>query len=178
MTKIITPAKQRRLDRNAKIRDRYNLEMTNGGESSAVISAISKSYKMTVPTVYSILNENRDNIMVVYTNPQVKSLGATRISSVVTYGNNQYCIAEVPSDFNPTEDQMIESGVDFWYPVSTSFVDASAYKLRKYKKGIVYGLEEQLGLTKEINVAYGIYAVASERRANVWQVWERSIKRD
>lgn len=46
---------QRRLDRNAKINKRYTEEMANDGKSSAVIAGIAKSYRMTIPTVYSIL---------------------------------------------------------------------------------------------------------------------------
>ena len=50
---------QRRLDRNAKINDRYKKEMANEGRSSAVIAGIAKSYRMTIPTVYSILKEDK-----------------------------------------------------------------------------------------------------------------------
>lgn len=59
MTKSITENKRKRLERNERIRERYKKEMSNGGMSSAVIAGICKSYNMTIPTVYSILNENQ-----------------------------------------------------------------------------------------------------------------------
>jgi len=59
MEKTITKSMQRRLDRNAKINDRYKKEMANEGRSSAVIAGIAKSYRMTIPTVYSILKEDK-----------------------------------------------------------------------------------------------------------------------
>lgn len=51
----ITDKKAKRLDRNAKIKERYKLEVDAGGMKSAVILGIAKSYNMTVPTVYSII---------------------------------------------------------------------------------------------------------------------------
>lgn len=55
MTKIITDKKARREARNAKIKERYEAEVAAGGMKSAVIAGIAKSYRMTVPTVYSII---------------------------------------------------------------------------------------------------------------------------
>lgn len=55
----ITQAKQRRLDRNVKINNRYKEEMNQGGSSSAVVAGIAKSYRMTIPTVYSIIKEHK-----------------------------------------------------------------------------------------------------------------------
>lgn len=55
MTKQITDNKRKRLERNERIKARYHNEMANGGMSSAVIGGICRSYRMTPPTVYSIL---------------------------------------------------------------------------------------------------------------------------
>lgn len=55
MTKVITDRKAKRLERNAKIKERYEKEVSDGGMKSAVIAGIAKSYRMTVPTVYSII---------------------------------------------------------------------------------------------------------------------------
>lgn len=70
---------------------------------------------------------------------------------------------------------MTAAGIDFWWCVQTSLLKAPKYKLRKYKGGIVEGIMEQLDVSKEINIAYGIYAIASERKADEFQVWERSV---
>ena len=51
----ITENKQKRLDRNVKIKERYESEVSAGGMKSAVIAGIAKSYRMTIPTVYSII---------------------------------------------------------------------------------------------------------------------------
>jgi len=51
----ITDTKAKRLERNAKIKERYTTEVSAGGMKSAVIEGIAKSYRMTVPTVYSII---------------------------------------------------------------------------------------------------------------------------
>lgn len=56
---MITENKRKRLERNARIRVRYNSEMSvKGNMKSIVIAGIAKSYRMTVPTVYSILKDN------------------------------------------------------------------------------------------------------------------------
>lgn len=56
MEKTITPSAAKRLERNAKIKERYEKEISvEGSMKSAVISGIAKSYRMTVPTVYSII---------------------------------------------------------------------------------------------------------------------------
>jgi|GEM_PF-6958139 len=56
MTKTITENKRKRLERNERIKERYKKEMADGGMSSGVIAGICKSYNMTAPTVYSIIN--------------------------------------------------------------------------------------------------------------------------
>ena len=53
----LTDKKIKRIERNEKIKSRYNNEVLEGGMKSAVISGIAKSYRMTVPTVYSIINQ-------------------------------------------------------------------------------------------------------------------------
>ena len=55
MTKVITDKKAKREARNAKIKERYESEVSAGGMKSAVIYGIAKSYRMTVPTIYSII---------------------------------------------------------------------------------------------------------------------------
>lgn len=51
-----TENKRKRLERNQRIKERYNNEMSeDGAMSSAVIAGICKSYRMTPPTVYSII---------------------------------------------------------------------------------------------------------------------------
>lgn len=56
MTKVITDKKAKREARNAKIRERYEKEISvEGSMKSAVIAGIAKRYRMTVPTVYSII---------------------------------------------------------------------------------------------------------------------------
>ena len=53
---MITKKRRERLERNAKIKARYNREMTlKGSMKSVVIAGIAKSYNMTIPTVYSII---------------------------------------------------------------------------------------------------------------------------
>lgn len=53
----ITENKRKRLERNEKIRLRYAQEMSEPeAMSSVVIAGICRSYRMTVPTVYSIIN--------------------------------------------------------------------------------------------------------------------------
>lgn len=60
MTKeTITENKRKRLERNERIKTRYKEEMAAGGMSSAVIWGIARSYRMTVPTVYSIIKETK-----------------------------------------------------------------------------------------------------------------------
>jgi len=56
MENTITENKRKRLERNERIKERYKKEMEAGGMSSAVIGGICKSYRMTAPTVYSIIN--------------------------------------------------------------------------------------------------------------------------
>ena len=57
MKQSITASKARRLERNAKIKEKYELAMLqDGAMKSAVISNIAKSYGMSIPTVYSIIN--------------------------------------------------------------------------------------------------------------------------
>lgn len=55
MDKKITENKRKRLERNERIKTRYHNEMSNGSMSSEVISGLCRSYRMTPPTVYSIL---------------------------------------------------------------------------------------------------------------------------
>lgn len=117
--------------------------------------------------------------MIILTQPNIAKLGShvTKISSTVKVGETwEYCLAEVPDNFTISGSKMKWFGFDFWYPLTESFVDASKYKLRKYKGGIVEGVLEQIGLSKEINIAYSIFAIAANRKADVWQIWERSIK--
>lgn len=58
MKQNITENKRKRLERNEKIKTRYKSEMSEpGAMSSVVIAGLCKSYRMTVPTVYSIINE-------------------------------------------------------------------------------------------------------------------------
>lgn len=52
----ITENKRKRLERNERIKNRYHSEMSEpGAMSSVVVAGLCKSYRMTVPTVYSIL---------------------------------------------------------------------------------------------------------------------------
>lgn len=52
----ITENKRKRLERNERIKERYHSEMLEpGAMSSAIVSGLCKSYRMTIPTVYSIL---------------------------------------------------------------------------------------------------------------------------
>jgi len=52
----ITENKRKRLERNERIKTRYQQELQAGGMKSAIINGICKSYRMTPPTVYSIIN--------------------------------------------------------------------------------------------------------------------------
>jgi hypothetical protein len=52
---MITQNKAARLERNAKIKELYNKELQAGGMKSAIIAEIAKNYKLTIPTVYSII---------------------------------------------------------------------------------------------------------------------------
>jgi len=57
MEKKITESQRRRLDRNAKIKERYKEEVALYGKRWAIVADIAKSYKITIPTVYSIIKE-------------------------------------------------------------------------------------------------------------------------
>ncbi len=113
--------------------------------------------------------------MIILTQPGIAIMKPIRISSVVFVSDTPYCLAEVPEGFSLDFDQMMVLDIDFWWEVTGSLVDASKYKLQKYHGGIVEGIMEQLNLSKEQNIAYSIFAIASDRVANEWQVWERSI---
>jgi Mor family transcriptional regulator len=52
----ITETKRRRLERNDRIRAKYGLMVADGYMKSAVVADLAKSYRMTIPTVYSILD--------------------------------------------------------------------------------------------------------------------------
>lgn len=114
--------------------------------------------------------------MIILTQPTIKALNPIRVSTIVCAFREHYCLAEVPDDFYISERKMENMGIDFWWAVTESQLDASNYKLRKYTGGLIEGIIEQLNVSKEINLAYGIYSVCSDRKADVWQVWERSIK--
>lgn len=51
----ITETKRRRLERNERIKTKYEVMVAEGYMKSAVVADIAKSYRMTIPTVYSIL---------------------------------------------------------------------------------------------------------------------------
>lgn len=56
MTKIVTDKKAKRLERNAKIKEKYELEMKKqGAMSSVIVFNIAKSFDLTPQTVYSII---------------------------------------------------------------------------------------------------------------------------
>lgn len=112
--------------------------------------------------------------MIILTQPGIQAFNPTRMSSVINYFQD-FCLAEVSDDFSPTEKEMIDNNIDFWWSVQGSQVDASEYEIQKYKEGIIYGIEDQLGLTKEINRAYAIHAIAYESGKDVWTVWDESI---
>lgn len=101
-------------------------------------------------------------------------MGAKRVSLTVNY-LQAYCLAEVEEDFDPSESEMESNNIDFWYEVTGSQVDASDYKLRKYKGGIIEGVMNQMNLSKERNLAYSIYAIAQLRKSDEWQIWNRSM---
>lgn len=114
--------------------------------------------------------------MIILTEPAIKGIGVKRISKTVNFGCQSYCLAEVIDTFNLSKKDMIVYNIDFWYELCDSQVDASNYKLRKYQGGIIEGIMEQLNLSKEVNLAFAIYAIQSDRKADFWQVWDRSIK--
>lgn len=119
----------------------------------------------------------RNRNMIILTQPGItKLVDPTKISSTVKCGGD-YCLAVVPDDFDANEEQMAVVGLDFWYEVTASQLSAEEYKLRKYDGGIIEGIMEQLSLSKERNLAYAIYAIAADRVADEFQVWERSIKK-
>jgi hypothetical protein len=115
--------------------------------------------------------------MLILTQPGIESFNPARISSTVV-SCFEFCMADVNDDFNPTEEEMEAAGIMFWWQITRSQLRADFYKLRKYKGGIVEGILDQLNVSKEINIAYGIYAIADVRQADEWQVWERSILKE
>lgn len=114
--------------------------------------------------------------MIILTQPTIKALSPSRMSTIVCAFREHYCLAEVADDFKLSEKQMKNMGIDFWWEVTGSQLDGSNYKLRKYNGGLIEGIIEQLNVSKEVNLAYGIYSICVDRKADVWQVWERSIK--
>ena len=114
--------------------------------------------------------------MIILTQPTIKGARTQRISETVKLGNEVYCLAEVSEDFNLSENGMKKLNIDFWYELTYSQVDASKYKLRKYQGGIIEGIMEQLNLSKEVNLAFAIYAIQQDRKDDVWKIWNKSIK--
>jgi hypothetical protein len=113
--------------------------------------------------------------MIIFTQPGIKAYSPSRISSTVIHGTMESCIAEVPDDFKLTERQMRKAGIDFWWCVESSQLTAENYILSRFRGGIVEGIEDQLNVSKEINIAYGIYAIAYQLRQDEFDVWELSI---
>jgi len=113
--------------------------------------------------------------MIILTQPGISTFKPTKISSTVTSFGIEYCLAVVPDEFGISERQMKAAGIDFWWAVAGSQLDALFYKMRKYKGGIVEGIIDQVGVSKEINIAYAIYSIAEGRKADEFQIWERSI---
>jgi len=113
--------------------------------------------------------------MIILTQPGISAFKPSKVSTTVTSFGIQYCLATVPDDFDVSERQMKKAGIDFWWAVTGSLLDASYYKLRKYKGGLVTGILDQVGVSKEINIAYAIHSIAEGRKADEYQIWERSI---
>lgn len=114
--------------------------------------------------------------MIILTQPGITKYNPTRISSSVQpFEGSYFCLAEVPDNFDLSKEDMKKDHIDFWYELTSSLVDADKYKIRKYKGGIVEGIYDQLDLSKELNVAFGIYAIAQNCLWDVWQIWNRSI---
>lgn len=59
MSSNITENKRRRLERNAKIVSKYNEYIQLGCMKSVVVSNLANSYRLSIPTIYSIINENK-----------------------------------------------------------------------------------------------------------------------
>jgi len=114
--------------------------------------------------------------MIILTQPTIKGVKTQRISNAVKHCHQWYCLAEVSDDFNLSENDMKKLNIDFWYELAFSQVDASNYKLRKYKGGVIEGIMEQLNLSKEVNLAFAIYAIKQGRKTDFWQIWYRSIE--
>lgn len=113
--------------------------------------------------------------MIILTQPNISRHNPIRQSSTVYVYATAWCLAEVPDDFNLSTRAMKKDNIGFWWQVTSSFVDASKYKGRKYQGGIVQGINEQLHLSKERNIAYGIYAIAVDRKGDEFSIWEKSI---
>ena len=115
--------------------------------------------------------------MIILTQPGISSFNPSKVSSTVMSFGINYCLAEVNDDFVLSERQMKKAGIDFWWAVTGSQLDASFYKLRKYKGGLISGIIDQVNVSKEINIAYAIYSIAEGRKADEFQIWERSISK-
>lgn len=113
--------------------------------------------------------------MIILTESAIKALNPTRISSVVVSFEQEYCLAEVPDNFDLSEEQMLDLKINYWYELTGSQINVDKFKIRKNKAGIIDEIQEQIGVSKERNIAYAIYAIASNRKSSIWQIWERSI---
>lgn len=115
--------------------------------------------------------------MIILTTPSIKHVHPKRISSVVKYAGSDFCLAEVDDNISLTQQRMNKYKIPFWWELGAGHIDSEEWDYdAKYKGGLIEGIEWVYSLSKEKNIAIGIYEIARNAGLDPFVLWEQSIK--
>jgi len=109
--------------------------------------------------------------MVILTTKNISKLNPKKQSSSVYWIEQDYCLAEVDDNFHISLEEMEALNIWFYWELAGGHFDANKFPLKSE-----YNLVEQIyntyDVSKEQNIALGIYEVCREYGYDAFEFWE------
>lgn len=103
--------------------------------------------------------------MIIYTNSNIEKINPNRLSKVIEHASAKVCLAEVPDEFNLSQDKMLKHGIDFWYELSIGYFNHEDFDYEYFldsKQNIVEAIERTYNVAKERNIALAIHTLSNQ----------------
>lgn len=114
--------------------------------------------------------------MIILTTPEIYKVRPLKQSSTIEGKYQDYCLAEVPDEFNLTEEEMESNNIAFWYELADGYFDVEKYDYDYYKnRGLVEGVSLTYDISKEKNIALAIYVVCKGIDKEPMNYWEETL---